>query len=90
MAKGRHRSAYRQYGGLIMADLLRRELRTIMDVWPKVLRQATDPWAKEFAASIWRQSGCPGWMPTDLQFQTMRVMLRQLLTDDEGEITLIE
>lgn len=66
------------------------ELRAMMDVWPKVLRQATDPWAKEFAASIWRQSGCPGWMPTNRQLQTMRIMLRQLLSEDEEEITLIE
>lgn len=73
-----------------MTKVSRSELRTMMGVWPKVLRQATDPWAKDFAASIWRQSGYPGWIPTNRQLQTMRVMLRQLLTEDEGEITLIE
>ena len=73
-----------------MVDMSRRELRRMLDTWPTVLRLATDPWAKEFAASIWRQSGQPAWMPTKRQLQTMRAMLRQLPPEGDDEIILIE
>lgn len=54
------------------------ELRRMLHLWPHVLRVATDPFAKEFAASIWAQSGHKGWRPSLKQGQVMRAMIREL------------
>jgi hypothetical protein len=72
-----------------MAELSARDLRLMMDAWPKVLRVASDPWAKEFAASIWEKAGNPRWVPTGRQLHVMRAMLRQL-SENEDDPNLIE
>lgn len=57
--------------------LTRTDLKQYLSVWPTVMREATDDWAKEFALSIWRQSGEPQWMPTLKQSRVMRRMVRE-------------
>ena len=61
-----------------MANVSAREIRRMMDAWPNVLRVVTDPWAREFAASVWEKAGDPRWMPSGRQLGVMRAMLREL------------
>lgn len=53
------------------------ELNRLLRHWPIVMRVATDDWAKEFAFSVWNQSGRKGWMPTLKQTKVMRTMVRE-------------
>lgn len=75
-------------------ELSQAEFDRLMQHWPMVMRKATDQWAKQFAFSIWKQSGRKGWRPTLKQRQVMRAMVRELFTSgvlgDEDEIHLIE
>lgn len=68
------------------------ELERILFHWPNIMRIATDPWAKDFAQSVWNQSGRRGWNPTLKQGQIMRKMLSELFAHAGGddEIELIE
>jgi hypothetical protein len=59
-------------------------LRKIMQDWPSVMRQATDPWAQDFARDVWKRSGDGQWRPTLKQARIMRKMIRQL-TDLSGD-----
>lgn len=53
------------------------ELNRLLRHWPIVMRVASDDWAKEFAFSVWNQSGRKGWMPTLKQTKVMRTMVRE-------------
>lgn len=55
----------------------RAELNNLLRQWPVVMRMATDDWAKEFAFSVWNQSGQAGWLPTLKQTKVMRTMVRE-------------
>lgn len=55
----------------------RAELNKLLGNWPIVMRMATDDWAKEFAFSVWNQSGKTGWLPTLKQTKVMRTMVRE-------------
>lgn len=66
-----------------------RELRRIMEDWPSVMRQATDDWAKTFAADIWKLSGNGQWRPTAKQAKNMRRMIRELCRETD-EVILVE
>ena len=70
----------------------RAELRHLIREWPLVMRNASDHWAKEFANSIWRQSGQPNWRPSLMQLRVMRKMVRELAacTNADGTPKLIE
>ena len=71
--------------------MTRGELRRLLDAWPIVLRLATDPFAKEFAGSIWKQAGDnPRWMPSAKQLALMRRMVREIDAQTDDEVTLIE
>lgn len=71
--------------------MTRAEVRRVLDAWPNILRLATDPWAKEFAYSVWKQAGNnQRWMPSAKQFATMRVMVRQVDVQSDDEVVLIE
>ena len=68
-----------------------KELKKVINDWPNVLRLATDPWAQEFAAKVWAQSGNPNWRPSLPQSRVMRKMVSQLPKKGEGEeVILIE
>lgn len=66
-----------------------RELRKIIQDWPFIMRQATDPWAQSFAADIWKHAGNGQWRPTLKQARIMRRMIRQLNRDTD-DVILIE
>ena len=53
------------------------ELNRLLNQWPTVMRTATDDWAKEFAFSIWNQSGDKNWQPTFKQTRVMRTLARE-------------
>lgn len=53
------------------------ELNRLLRHWPIVMRVASDDWAKEFAFSVWNQSGRKGWIPTLKQTKVMRTMVRE-------------
>jgi hypothetical protein len=55
----------------------RAELNKLLRQWPVVMRLATDDWAKEFAFSVWNQSGQSNWLPTLKQTKVMRTMVRE-------------
>ena len=71
-----------------MAKVSAREIRLMMDAWPNVLRVVTDPWAREFAASVWEKAGNPRWVPTGRQLGVMRAMLRQLAATEDGPVLI--
>ncbi|MGQ0609994.1 MAG: helix-turn-helix transcriptional regulator [Paracoccaceae bacterium] len=50
-----------------------RELRRVIMDWSLVMRQATDDWAKTFAADIWKLSGNGQWRPTAQQAKVMKI-----------------
>lgn len=54
------------------------DLKRYLSIWPSVMREVTDDWAKEFALSIWRQSGEPQWFPTVKQSRVMRQLARKV------------
>lgn len=56
----------------------RAEIGALLDAWPHIMREASDPWASDFAMSIWRQSGEPRWAPTLKQLRVMRRLAREL------------
>lgn len=58
--------------------MTRTDLKRYLSIWPIVMREATDDWAKEFCLSIWRQSGEPQWMPTLKQSRVMRRLVREV------------
>lgn len=61
--------------------------------WSAVVKQATNAWAKDFAASIAKQSRRRGWNPTPKQAALMQSMVSDLfLHSDQGEddFSLIE
>lgn len=64
-------------------------LRRIMQDWPFVMRQATDDWARTFAADIWKHAGNGQWRPTLKQARVMRRLIRELNRDGD-EVALIE
>lgn len=57
--------------------ITRAELNNLLRQWPVVMRLATDDWAKEFAFSVWNQSGQSNWLPTLKQTKVMRTMVRE-------------
>lgn len=57
--------------------ITRTELNRILGLWPDVMRTATDEWTKEFAFSIWNQSGDTNWRPTFKQTKVMRTLARE-------------
>lgn len=57
--------------------ITRAELDKMLRQWPIVMRMATDDWAKEFAFSVWNQSGRKGWLPSFRQTKVMRTMVRE-------------
>lgn len=58
-------------------QITRAELNKLLGNWPVVMRMATDDWAKEFAFSVWNQSGRKGWLPSFRQTKVMRTMVRE-------------
>lgn len=58
--------------------MTRADLKRYLLIWPIVMRETTDDWAKEFALSIWRQSGEPQWLPTLKQSQVIRRLARDV------------
>lgn len=58
--------------------MTRADLKRYLLVWPIVMREVTDDWAKEFSLSIWRQSGEPKWLPTLKQSRVIRRLAREV------------
>ena len=61
--------------------------------WSAVAQRATNAWAKEFAASIAKQSRRKGWRPTPKQAALMQSLVSDLFQrSDQGEddFSLIE
>lgn len=61
--------------------------------WSAVVQRAKNTWAKDFAASIAKQSRRRGWKPTPKQAALMQRMVSELFIHaDHGEddLTLIE
>ena len=54
------------------------ELKQIMDSWPLLMSQTTDPWALKFTADIWELAVSPKWRPTLKQAQVMRQLHREI------------
>lgn len=67
----------RQAPKVVAPNLTRSELRAALQIWPIVMSEATDEWAKEFAFSIWNQSAEPGWLPSLKQSRVIRKMCRE-------------
>lgn len=67
----------------------RAELNIIMQAWPKLMRQATSPWACEFAANIWERASDPFWKPTKRQTKIMRLLYNEISELNE-EVCLFE
>ena len=59
---------------------------------PTVERRAENDWARDFAASIRRQSRRRGWKPSEKQVSVMRRMVSELFaeTADEDPILIEE
>lgn len=71
--------------------MTRAGVRQLLNAWPLVLRLATDPLAKEFADSVWKQAGNDErWMPSRKQLSIMRTMVRQAEAQREDDVVLIE
>lgn len=60
--------------------------------WSAVVQRATNAWAKDFAASISKQSRRKGWKPTPKQAALMQSMVSDLFQHSNGEddFSLIE
>ena len=61
--------------------------------WSAVVQRATNAWAKDFSASIGKQSRRKGWKPTPKQAALMQQMVSDLFQhSDQGEddFSLIE
>lgn len=58
--------------------MTRAELRTTLAIWPRVMAEASDDWAKTFAFSIWNQSENEAWLPSLKQSRVMRKLCREL------------
>jgi hypothetical protein len=65
------------------------ELRSLMRDWPSIMRQASDVWAQDFAAQIWKRAGDGQWRPTTKQARVMRRLAREFV-DATDEVVLIE
>lgn len=65
--------------------MTRQDLANLMDLWPHVMRLATDPWAMEFAVSIWKQAAERNWQPSPKQAKLMRLMVRQLPQSEQQQ-----
>lgn len=72
----------RQAPKAVAPHLTRSELRAALQIWPIVMSEATDEWAKEFAFSIWNQSAEPGWLPSPKQSRVIRKMCRETKVPD--------
>lgn len=67
----------------------RRELRKILELWPHVMRQATDDFVIRFSQDIWKHTGDQNWRPTQRQAQVMRKLATEL-NHENDDCELIE
>lgn len=57
---------------------------TLIEQMPLVAEHATNPWARNFATSICRQSLRPGWKPSPKQARMMRIIAKQVPDECDG------
>ena len=67
----------------------RHELNRVMSLWPKIMREVSNPWAKRFAADVWERHSDPRWLPTPNQIHFIRLFYIECIARDE-EIILVE
>ena len=64
----------------------RYELNELLLNWPKIMKQVSSPWARQFTEDIWELSADPKWRPTLKQAHFIRQIHRER---SEGDIDVI-
>ena len=67
----------------------RLELNRMMKLWPKIMREVSNPWAKRFSADVWERHSDPVWLPTLKQAHFIRILYIEFIGKDE-EVYLVE
>ena len=67
-----------------------RNLEELLFQMPSVESRASDPWVKNFAASILKQRMRRNWRPTDKQVAIMRRLVSELFGEPDELIVLEE